>query len=157
MKSSIVTILPRYLIVLVIGLFLASRALGVASTFDSGLDGWTSNTPAEISWQASGGNPGGYVRFTDVSGDSTEIYAPAKFLGDWSGLDEVGLIAFDHRIYRVGVNPTFWPYRIALTGLGGRYSGRRHGLAKSTRTDSHCALTEGCLADDRRVLVRTLG
>ena len=77
----------------------AGQASGttVSSTFDGGLDGWYSNTPAEINW-----DPGGYVRFVDGSAASTGSGAPPKFLGDWSHLDGIGVLSYDHRVFQVG-------------------------------------------------------
>lgn len=37
-----------------------------SSTFDTDLEGWTSNN-GEISYAATSGNPGGYVRFADAT------------------------------------------------------------------------------------------
>ena len=46
------------------------------STFDTDLDGWVATEPAEVAWEAAGGNPGGYLRFADVSDDVlTKLYA----------------------------------------------------------------------------------
>jgi len=94
-------------------------AAAVTSTFDAGLDGWTSNTPAQIVWVSAGGNPDGYVRFEDATGDSTAIFAPSKFLGDWSTLDATGIISFDHKIFSTGGGFIFLPYRIDIAGPGG--------------------------------------
>jgi hypothetical protein len=46
-----------------------------SSTFDTGLGDWTSNTPSQIAWQSTGGNPGGYIQFTDASSASTVCLA----------------------------------------------------------------------------------
>lgn len=71
----------------------------VTSSFDSDLDGWTT-TSEPIAWAQSGGNPGGYVDFVDPGGGPiTFIKSPAKFLGDWSALNGVGAIEFEHRIF----------------------------------------------------------
>ncbi len=60
----------------------------VTSDFDQGhLDGWTVGTEGILSHVASGGNPGGYAQMDDFgAGEANVVYAPSKFLGDWSGL-----------------------------------------------------------------------
>ena len=97
-----------------------ANAIDVESTFDTDLDGWTSTAPAEIAWTADGGNSGGYVRFEDMSSDWTRIYAPPKFLGDWSALNGTGLLSFDHRLFDLGRVPdTVAWYVVDMSGLGG--------------------------------------
>ncbi|MBN2129946.1 MAG: hypothetical protein JW741_10635 [Sedimentisphaerales bacterium] len=95
------------------------EAAGVSSTFDTDLDGWTMVSAGGIAWQSSGGNPGGYVRYTDGPGVGSMVVAPAKFLGDWSALDEVGVLSYDHRVFVVGTNPIFHPRTIIISGPGG--------------------------------------
>jgi len=65
-----------------------SAAVAVVSDFDQGhLDGWTIGLEGDLSIATSGGNPGGYARVDDFGGGlENRVYAPAKFLGDWSGL-----------------------------------------------------------------------
>jgi len=95
------------------------------STFDSSLDGWTSNTPAQVSFSASGGNPGGYARFVDATADTTDIFAPPEFLGNYAALG-VQSISYDFQIFAetniipdattgFGVNP----YALGISGPGG--------------------------------------
>ena len=72
----------------------ASRpAVALQTSFDSGLDGWTAFGIA-ISWQSSGGNPGGYLRGDDLA-DASYLIAPAAFLGNLSAFDG-GQMSFDH-------------------------------------------------------------
>lgn len=96
-------------------------AIGTVTTpFDSGLGGWTSNTPAEIVWEASGGNPGGYARFTDATPNHTYLIAPPEYLGDWSGLDGAGSISYDHNvIWLTGSAFAPVPYTVRISGPGG--------------------------------------
>lgn len=91
------------------------------STFDNSLDGWTSNTPAQITHADTGGNPGGYVRFVDASSASTYISAPNKFLGDYAtlGLENTGVITFDHKIFDSTEVVKYGPYRVYLFGNNG--------------------------------------
>jgi hypothetical protein len=50
---------------------------GSSSTFDSGLEGWTEQDPAQIDiwWEPAGGNPGGYLHSYDVTGGSARAGA----------------------------------------------------------------------------------
>jgi hypothetical protein len=97
-----------------------SRAGMIAeSTFNTNLDGWTSNTPSQISWSKTGGNPGGFVLFEDETGDWTVLDAPAKFLGNYSALNNFGTISFDHKIIAETGIQSLSPYEIDLSGPGG--------------------------------------
>jgi hypothetical protein len=89
------------------------------STFDTGLEEWTANTPGEVAWAEDGGNPGGYLRFDDYSASGTRIFAPSPFLGNWSSLDGVGQISFDHRLFQSESEAGILPYQIELSGPGG--------------------------------------
>jgi PEP-CTERM motif len=93
----------------------------VETEFGKNLDDWTSNTPNEVNWVMSGGNPGGYASFVDASGTGTYIAAPAKFLFDYeaAGLDGSGAISFDHKIFASGPGDTYAPYMITLSGPNG--------------------------------------
>ena len=95
-----------------------SLAVPVVSTFDSNADGWTGNGD----FATEDGNPGGYMKYPGSTGVAapSDIVAPSKFLGDWSALDGVGLIEFDHRIFEVGIAVVeFFPYSIGLSGPSG--------------------------------------
>ncbi len=113
------------------GLMLAVPVFAApASTFDTGLDGWTgeilnsgflgsppsvlgSQTPG---YNASGGNPGGYVTMFDVSGSAEPHFvAPAKFLGNDSAYYG-GALAFD-LIDNLGIQ-TPEPNFVELVGNG---------------------------------------
>ena len=99
----------------------SSHAATIAmSTFDSNLDGWTSNIPTEISWSSIGGNPGGYARHEDSTGNATFLLAPSSFLGDWSSLNGTGTISFDHKIFSAGTGiNNFVAYQVAISGPDG--------------------------------------
>ncbi len=73
-------------VVVVMGL--CSVASAVVSDFEQGhLDGWTVGLEGVLSHASSGGNPGGYAQMDDFGGGlGNLVYAPPKFLGDWSGL-----------------------------------------------------------------------
>lgn len=90
------------------------------SGFDGGLEGWTSNTPAEVTWQSTGGNPGGYAQFVDGSSGETFFVAPPQFLGDLRILDETGTLSYDHRLVQIGSqNNGIVPLEVRLAGPGG--------------------------------------
>lgn len=107
----------------------------VSSTFDADLDGWTPLVPSETSFGSPDGNPGGYVRIDDATGTSGQILAPAKFLGDWSALDAVGKITFDHKLFSTGFigSDGIVDYEINISGTGN--SARWTQAAPSGATD----------------------
>lgn len=82
----------------------ASGAGSITSSFDSGVDMWTGTGSGNFSFSSSGGNPGGFIRFDDSSGTSAEgwIYAPAKFLGNWSDWENQASISWDSLIIQKG-------------------------------------------------------
>jgi hypothetical protein len=93
----------------------------VVSTYDSSLDGWTAVTgdPAQVTWQASDGNPGGYAGFTDISSDFTFIRAPSIFLGDWSNLNGAGVLSWEHRIFQANPIVQILALEALISGPGG--------------------------------------
>ena len=106
------------------GLLLAGQAQGstiASSTFAADTEGWTSNTPAEISWQSSGGNPGGYIQFLDATANSTYIYAPGSFLGNYLTLGVTSL-SFDADIFAETGVSVVGKYELDLSGPGGAAS-----------------------------------
>lgn len=96
-------------------------AVPVASTFENDLDGWTLVVPSEGSfyWSISEGNPPPCVFYDDIDNGTGILKAPAKFLGDWSALDGVGLLQWDHRVVTIGCNPSLVPYSARIIGPGG--------------------------------------
>jgi hypothetical protein len=71
--------------------------------FGAGLDGWTAVGDGSISWQSTGGNPGGFLRAVDpASGPNTDAAAPAKFPGDWRAYEGTGTISADATIISGG-------------------------------------------------------
>ncbi len=71
-----------------------AKAQLVQSTFDTGADGWFAvdiNQQTQtvlgifpVTWNATGGNPGGYISSTDPSSHTFYFAAPSQFLGDQS-------------------------------------------------------------------------
>lgn len=76
-----------------IGVSRPAAALTIQSSFDAGLEGWTA-LGIGLSWQSTGGNPGGYIRGDDLA-NASYLIAPAAFLGDLSAFDG-GQMSFDH-------------------------------------------------------------
>ena len=78
----------------------------IASTFDDGLDGWTSNDGAVAL-----ANAGGYLSATDQSNGWHWLAAPRKFHGDWSiygavSLDVLGDVR-NPSVYGVGLEISY--------------------------------------------------
>jgi len=92
-----------------------------ASTFDTGTDGWYWNAAddAAFSWQSSGGNPGGYIRYDNNRPHNTaRIYAPAEFLGDWLGMGVTNL-TYEAKIFSTGSVYKTGHHYMAISGPGG--------------------------------------
>jgi hypothetical protein len=91
------------------------------SGFDGNLEGWTSNTPSEVSWKMTGGNPGGYAQFVDGSSGESFFLAPSSFLGDLRILDGSGTLSYDLRLVQLGgFNSGMVPHEVRLIGPGGQ-------------------------------------
>jgi hypothetical protein len=117
-------------------LFLApaiASALTVSTSFDTDLEGWTPTgldftftvippavtdlflvpNPGDMIHQASGGNPDGYARLTDlIEEPSSFAQAPAPYTGDLSPFIG-GTFSFDHRLFDRGINDSGGPAVIA--------------------------------------------
>lgn len=102
---------------------LAADSVVAQTTFDSDLGGWTTNTPPDVKWNATGGNPGGEALFTDeTSGVGTIMIAPASFLSpavNYTKLNGKAYISYQHRMVKeTGVLGT-GNYNIVMSGPGG--------------------------------------
>ncbi len=94
----------------------------VKTTFSTGLGGWTSNTPSEVAWQATGGNPNGVAVFTDLTNSATYIDAPTTFLSpaiNYAKLSGKGYLSWQHKIGKEANVESVSPYEIRLSGPGG--------------------------------------
>lgn len=69
-------------------------ALSIESTFDAGLEDWTTSVGGELAFVPSGGNPGGFLQQTDIDLSDMFVSAPAKFLGDLTPFLN-GTLSFD--------------------------------------------------------------
>jgi hypothetical protein len=98
-----------------------SYAITARSTFDTGVDGWTCIGSGSFGYVDEGGNPGGFVRFVDISGTSGDgwIIAPTKFLGDWTTLDGNGVLSWDHIILQEGGVDTILQGQVMIAGPEG--------------------------------------
>ena len=74
----------------------AASALTIESTFDTGLEGWTTSVGGELTFVATGGNPGGFLQQTDIDLSDMFVSAPANFLGNLSAFLN-GSLSFDAR------------------------------------------------------------
>ncbi len=94
----------------------------VTSTFDTGTDGWTwdSGLNAAFTWESSGGNPGGYIRYDDNkdTGPVSGIYAPADYLGDWQTPD-ITYLTYETKVFSTGSIASFGHYQVWISGPGG--------------------------------------
>ena len=94
----------------------------VQTTFDSDLGGWTSNTPAEVVWSASGGNPGGGALFTNSSGATSDLIAPSQFLSpavNYTKLNGKAYFSWQHFLVTETSVTGGTPYEIRMFGPGG--------------------------------------
>lgn len=96
-------------------------SISITSTFDSGDEGWI-GIPGEGSsaFVASGGNPGGHIRVTDIGVGGplgSGAIAPSKFLGDLSGFDN-GSLSVDMATF-IGGGSTFGIFGTVRISGGG--------------------------------------
>jgi len=102
---------------------LAGDSVVAQTTFDSDLGGWTTNTPPDVQWNATGGNPGGEALFTDkTSGVGTIMIAPASFLSpamNYTKLDGKAYISYQHRMVKETGVLGVGNYNIVMSGPGG--------------------------------------
>lgn len=66
-----------------------------------------------------GGYPGGYMHYDNNLGGTSGTYAPEKFLGDWSSLNEVSTITYEANIFTTGSVYLIGHYEVYLSGPGG--------------------------------------
>jgi len=88
-----------------------------ASTFDTDADGWTL-TSVGHSWESTGGNPDGYIRYDDNKGGTNYILAPEKFLGNWAAMGVTNLI-YEVKIFYTGSVYIVGTYWMVIEGPGG--------------------------------------
>ena len=107
-----------------IGSYCCSEAIAdnsIVSTFDTDLDGWTTDNSGSFEHVSSGGNSGGFLSLDNDEVGIGHIFAPGKFLGNLSSFDG-GTISFDGNL--LGNGGTFFNDSddygvIEITGTGG--------------------------------------
>jgi hypothetical protein len=97
-----------------------SAAIIASSSFDTGTDGWTWQTPASaFSWQSTGGNPGGYILFDDnKASPESIIYAPTQYLGDWNSMG-VSNLSYEVNVFTTGSINIVHTHNVWISGPGG--------------------------------------
>jgi hypothetical protein len=114
----------KFAIIILLSIFFSTHstpaAIIASSTFDTGIDGWTWKTPSsQYSWQATGGNPGGYIRFDDnKAGPESIIYAPDNYLGDWNSMDVTNL-SYEVNVFTTGSVYIVGGHYVWISGPGG--------------------------------------
>lgn len=99
----------------------AAQAQNIAEDFSAGAQGWTASNGGALSYQASGGNAGGFLQIADSSSDDFLIVAPTAILGNWSGLLG-GTLSFDARNIN-GDSPDWSLFgELTLSGAAGSVS-----------------------------------
>lgn len=85
----------------------------------SGTGDWSFSGTGGVSNPGSGGNGGGYVKISDKGGVYSTATVPAKFLGDWSSLDNSGYVTIDLRIISRSGSAFETSEFIRISGPGG--------------------------------------
>jgi len=101
---------------------LAAFVTPVKSDFKNDLDGWTILDASQGNFVWSGpakGNPPGAADYTDQTSLPGIIRAPAKYLGDWSSLDGVGTLSWEHKIFKMDKVRNLVQYEAWISGPGG--------------------------------------
>ncbi len=89
------------------------------SNFSSGADGWTWDAPnPSMTWQPTGGNTDGYIRYDNNQGGGAWIHAPSGFLGNWNSLG-VNELSYQVNIFLVGNVNTVNNLLATISGPGG--------------------------------------
>jgi hypothetical protein len=104
------------LVIVVLGWVAGGQAN--VSDFSTGFDGWTQSSG--VQWIGAGGNPGGYLQFTDTGpAQGGSIFAPSGFLGDWLSLYTAsGMLSVDYKVFSAAtIQPV--PMWVKVTGSGG--------------------------------------
>ena len=116
--------LSGWLVIAGIGLLAARPAEAVtiiSSTFDVNDEGWTSDPgEAAVTYEATGGNPGGFLRLQDTGPTSYVAYPPAKFKGNLLAYDG-GMLTYQVRDLFRSEPPSFVDSgfgRVQLNGGG---------------------------------------
>lgn len=112
---------PLLVAVVLVGVCLTQDVRGdviASSTFDTDADGWTFLSVGHT-WEATGGNPGGYIRYDDNKGGNSAITAPAEYLGNWTAMGVTNL-TYEAKIFYKGSVYKLGTYTIIISGPGGK-------------------------------------
>lgn len=91
----------------------------VVETFNAaGLGDWSFQDTGGTSNPGSGGNSGGFCQVGDGS-NLSYVFAPSRFLGNWSPFDGTGFLSVDVRVINGGSAWLSVPEFIRLSGPGG--------------------------------------
>jgi len=104
---------------LVFGLLaVGSASFAVSSTFDSGLEGWTSegNGGNDPVWASTGGNPGGHAVANDLNGGWSYLKAPASYTAQPAVYG--GTFSFDLRHTTANNQTPIYKVRVGIVGGG---------------------------------------
>ncbi len=116
---------PHLVLVAVVALALigplAIANAAVVSSFDTDLDGWRVTGDNAMTWQSTGGNPGGCMSVNDLAtGDNNFSVAPPAFLGDWSAMSTTDSLLADFWFVNTsGGAVSAGPYLFRIAGPGG--------------------------------------
>ncbi len=93
----------------------------VVSGFDTDLQGWRVTGDNAMTWQSTGGNPGGCLAVNDLAtGDNNLAVAPPAFLGDWRGMSTGDSLAADFWFVNTSGGTLYYgPYLFRIAGPGG--------------------------------------
>lgn len=84
----------RLLAGLCAGILSLSAQAAIHFSFDDGEQSWSVINGGNLTWQASGGNPNGYLEISDANDGDFLVNAPVSSLGDWSAYLN-GTLRFD--------------------------------------------------------------
>ena len=111
--------------------FATSANAQLASTFDSGLDGWT-GAGGSVTFVAVGGSPGGFLQQTDTANSYMLVAAPAALLGNLSAYVN-GTLSFDAKNLSNSASdlnsPGPWFGTVKITGAASSVSGTLAGTS----------------------------
>ena len=125
MKKKLLTGLITGLTIFLFTISVSEATTIASSNFNGSSQGWTwfPSDPG-ISWQSTGGNPDGYMRYDNNipygAAATASIYAPSTFLGNWETLGVTGL-SYEANIFTTGRYAAVGNYSTIISGPGGKY------------------------------------
>jgi hypothetical protein len=100
---------------------LALARAAVITGFDTGLDGWRVTGDNAMTWQSTGGNPGGCMSVNDLAtGDNNLSVASPAYLGDWRAMSPSDSLTADFWFVNSSGGALYYaPYFFRIAGPGG--------------------------------------